>query len=84
MTAEIVKQVLGDIIQVMTSGLEKMAVGIGKGANSFVENLITTTTGETTVASSFILVVALVGGISLAIGFGRRMFNFVTSLGGRR
>lgn len=84
MTAENVTQVLGDIIQVMTSGLEKMAVGIGKGANAFVENLITTTTGETTVASSFILVVALVGGISLAIGFGRRMFNFVTSLGGRR
>ena len=84
MTAQNVTQVLGDIVQVMTSGLEKMAIGIGKGANAFVENLITTTSGETTVASSFILVVALVGGISLAIGFGRRMFNFVTSLGGRR
>lgn len=84
MTANDVIAVATSIINVLTSGLTQMATGIGSGANAFVEALVYKTTDNTTTASAFILTVALIGSISLAVAFGRRMFSFVISLGGRR
>lgn len=84
MTSSVVISVAESIISVLTSGLTQMATGIGTGANAFVTSLVYTTSGDSTTASAFILTVALIGSISLAVGFGRKMFNFVISLGGRR
>lgn len=84
MTAADVVNIGKSIIQVLMGSLSEAAQGIGSGANAFVTALIYDTTGQTPVASAFILSVALVGGISLAVAFGRRMFNFVITLGGTR
>lgn len=84
MTVSVVTQVLGDIVSVLTGALTSMATGIGSGANAFATALVYDSSGTTPVASAFILTVALVGGIALAVAFGRRMFGFIISLGGRR
>ena len=78
------KELLVSIIELLTSGLVQMGQGIGQGVSSMVESLVFSTTGDTSAPSAFILMVALVGGISLAVSMGRRIFNFVASLGGKR
>lgn len=77
------KELLGSIIELLTGGLTQMGEGIGAGASSFVESLVWSA-GESGAPSAFILVVAVLGGISLAVSFGRRIFGMVASLGGRR
>lgn len=83
MTLANAKELLVSIVELLTGGLVQMGQGIGTGVSSFIQNLVFTT-GESGGPSAFVLVVAVLGGISLAVGLGRRLFGMIASLGGRR
>lgn len=72
--------VLPLIIQLLTGGLVQMASGLGAGIIAFVQNLFVSAEGALTVFGELIIIFA---GISLAIGLGRWVLNFCTSLGNR-
>ena len=71
---------LQQIITLLVSGLTSMAEGLGAGIIMFVESLFISSTGALTTFGSLIVIFA---GISLAIGLGRWVLNFCTSLGSR-
>jgi hypothetical protein len=59
-----------------------MATGIGTGLQSAVESLfLTTSEGAVTGLSTFGGVVAIFGGIALAVGFTTLIFNWIKSIG---
>lgn len=80
-------QILGQIVDILVGGLTNMASGIGSGLNSMVTALFieTTGTGAETVytLSAFGSVVAIFGGIALAVGLTTLVTKFIMSLGGR-
>jgi len=85
MTLADAKELLQAIVELLTSGLVSMGEGIGTGVSSFIQDLVWAAGTEGAGApSAFILIVAVMGGISLAVSLGRRLFGFVFSLGGRR
>lgn len=71
---------LQQIITLLVSGLTSMAEGLGAGIIMFVESLFISSTGALTTFGSLIVIFA---GISLAVGLGRWVLNFCTSLGSR-
>lgn len=75
--------VLGEIIDILVGGLTRMGEGIGSGLNSMVTSLFITTTEGTTHLSTFGGVVAIFGGIALAVGLTTLVTKFIMSLGGR-
>lgn len=79
--------ILGQIVEILVGGLTSMAQGIGSGLNEMVTSLfITTTTVEgvsTYSLSAFGSVVAIFGGIALAVGLTTLVTKFIMSLGGR-
>lgn len=72
--------VLVQIITLLVSGLTEMAKGLGSGIIAFVEALFVSSEGVLTTFGVLIIVFA---GISLAVGLGRWVVNFCTSLGSR-
>lgn len=72
-------QILQAIIEILVGGLTQMAEGIGAGVNSFATNIFLTTGGEA--LSVVAILVAVFGGIALAVGLGRRILSWVTSFG---
>ena len=79
--------ILGQIVEILVGGLQQMATGIGSGLNAMVTSLFITTTGtgaEATYSlSAFGSVVAIFGGIALAVGLTTLVTKFIMSLGGR-
>lgn len=75
--------ILTQMIQILVGGITGVAEGIGKGLSSLVSNIFLTTSGDTTSLSVFGGLILCFAGISLAIGLGRWVVNFVTSLGAR-
>lgn len=77
--------VLTEIIEILVGGVTKMGQGIGSGINGVVQSMFLTTTGEgasaVTKLSTFGGIVAVFGGIALAIGLTKLVYHFVTSLG---
>ena len=71
--------ILNNIVTLLTGGLTGMATGIGSGVNTFIQSLAVSN-GE---MSIFLGVVAVFGGISLAVSLTRRIFSWVESLGAR-
>lgn len=75
--------VLGEIIEILVSGLQDMARGIAGGLNAMVTDLFLTTTEGTTHLSTFGGVVAIFAGISLAVGLTTLVTKWIMSLGAR-
>ncbi len=77
-------QLLNQIVELLVGGITGMATGLGRGINQYVTDLFIVT-GESGVMSlsSFGGMVAIFGGIALAVGITRRIFNWLISLGGR-
>lgn len=75
--------ILTEMISLLTGGITGMATGIGTGVQSLVTNLFLTTSGDTQVLSVFGSVICIFGGIALAVGLSRLIFNWIKSLGAR-
>lgn len=76
--------VLTEIIQLLVGGIQGIATGIGSGVSSLVSNIFLDTTGDTQKLSVFGGVIAVFGGIALAVGLSRWVMNFLTSLGAKK
>lgn len=78
------QSVLTEIVSLLVGGITGVATGIGTGVSSLVSNIFLDGTGDTTKLSVFGAVIAVFGGISLAIGLSRWVMNFLTSLGAKK
>lgn len=77
-------QLLNQIVELLVGGITGMATGLGKGINQYVTDLFILTAEDGAMSlSSFGGMVAIFGGIALAVGITRRIFNWLISLGGR-
>lgn len=75
--------VLSEIVQILVGGITQMASGIGSGLNTMVTSLFIDNSGTTSTLSTFGGVVAIFGGIALAVGLTTLVTKWVMSLGGR-
>ena len=75
--------VLSSFIQIMVGGISDIASGVGSGLSTLAQNIFLTGTGESQALSVFGGVIALMAGISLAIGLSRWVVSYLTSLGAR-
>lgn len=75
--------VLTEFIGLLVGGISEMATGIGSGIQQYVTDLFLTTseTGAVQGLSTFGGVVAIFGGIALAVGLTTLIFNWVRSIG---
>ena len=75
--------VLTNFIHLLVSGISEMAQGIGAGLKSAVEAMFLTTDaqGAVTGLSTFGGVVAIFGGIALAVGFTTLIFHWLQNIG---
>lgn len=77
-------QLLNQIVGLLVGGISGMATGLGRGINQYVTDLfIVTSDGGVMELSSFGGMVVIFGGVALAVGITRRIFNWLISLGGR-
>lgn len=78
--------VLNDIISLLTGGISGMAKGIGSGLKELVTEIFLETTeqGEVTGASITAGVVAIFGGLSLAVSLSYAVTRWITSLGAKK
>lgn len=77
--------ILTEIINLLTGGITGIASGIGEGLSTLAQSVFLSgnaTDGYT--LSIFGALVAIFGGISLAIGLSRLVVRWVSSLGGSR
>lgn len=76
-------EVLSSFVETLVGGIADMATGIGTGVNQFVTDLFLTvgTNGAVEGLSVFGGVVAVFGGVSLAVGIGRLVFGWIRSIG---
>lgn len=77
--------VLTEIISLLVGGISGIATGIGEGLSKLVAEIFVTTSesGTVTGLSIFGGLIAVFGGISLAVGLSRMVVGWVMSLGGR-
>lgn len=81
--------ILSEIISLLVGGITGVAEGIGSGLSTLARDIFTTYTtaegGAVTITglSTFGSLIIIFAGISLAIGLGRWVVNFCTSLGSR-
>ena len=75
--------VLTEFIQTLVGGITEMASGIGSGVNQYVQDLFLTVGADGAVSglSTFGGVVAIFGGIALAVGLTTLIFNWIRSIG---
>ena len=75
--------VLTEFISLLVGGISELAGGIGSGIQQYVTDLFLTTgtDGAITGLSTFGGVVAIFGGIALAVGLTTLIFNWVRSIG---
>ena len=76
--------VLQEIVEILIAGISGLAQGIGAGLNEMVTSLFLVT-GENGVStlSTFGGVVAIFGGIALAVGLTTLVTKWIMSLGAR-
>lgn len=79
LTAMTGTQILQAIIEILVGGLTQMATGIGSGVNAFATNIFLS--ADQSALSVVAILVAVFGGIGLAVGLGRRILSWVTSFG---
>lgn len=75
--------ILQEFVDLLVGGISNLASGIGSGVNGFVQDLFLTVgeNGTVTGLSTFGGVVAIFGGISLAVGLTTLIFNWIRSIG---
>jgi len=76
--------ILNEIIDLLVGGITGISAGIGQGLSSLAKDMFLT--GAGTEADPYKLsifggLIAVFGGIALAIGLSRLVFNWITSLG---
>lgn len=78
------QSLLTEIISLLVGGITGVAEGIGAGLSELAQNIFMVTgEGGAQTLSVFGALIVIFAGISLAIGLGRWVVNFVTSLGAR-
>ena len=77
--------ILTEFLELLVGGITTIGAGIGEGVNQFVTDLFLVTEVvegvETQHLSTFGGVVAIFGGIALAIGLTTLIFNWIRSIG---
>lgn len=75
--------ILSEFIQLLVGGISDLATGIGSGVNGFVKDLflVVDSTGAISGLSTFGGIVAIFGGIALAVGITTLIFNWIRSIG---
>ena len=83
LAAKTMGDILKDFIQLLVGGVTDLATGIGTGVNGFVKDLFleVDAQGAITGLSPFGGVVAIFGGIALAVGITTLIFNWIRSIG---
>lgn len=83
LSAKSMGDILKDFIQLLVGGVTDMATGIGTGVNGFVKDLFleVDAQGAITGLSTFGGVIAIFGGIALAVGITTLIFNWIRSIG---
>lgn len=79
-------EILNQIVQILTGGLVNFGTGIGEGIQSIVQSLfvdVNASTGAQTL-TIFGTIICVFAGIALAVGITRRLFSWITSLGGSK
>lgn len=76
-------EVLNEFVSTLIGGISGIASGIGEGVNGYVQDLFLTVgaDGAVTGLSTFGGVVAVFGGISLAVGLTTLIFNWIRNIG---
>lgn len=75
--------VLQEIITILVGGISGIATGIGAGLQDLVESIFVDTTATTPKLTTLGGVIAIFGGISLAVGLCTLIVKWVMSLGAR-
>lgn len=75
--------ILSEFIKLLVGGISDLATGIGSGVNGFVKDLFleVDAQGAITGLSTFGGVIAIFGGIALAVGITTLIFNWIRSIG---
>lgn len=83
LAAKTMGDILSEFIQLLVGGIKDLAIGIGTGVNGFVKDLFleVDAQGAITGLSTFGGVVAIFGGIALAVGITTLIFNWIRSIG---
>lgn len=83
LAAKTMGDILKDFIQLLVGGITDLATGIGTGVNGFVKDLFleVDAQGAITGLSTFGGVIAIFGGIGLAVGITTLIFNWIRSIG---
>lgn len=81
--AKTMGDILSEFIQLLIGGIKDLATGVGSGVNGFVKDLFleVDAQGAITGLSTFGGVVAIFGGIALAVGITTLIFNWIRSIG---
>lgn len=81
--AKTMGDILSDFIQLLVGGIKDLATGVGSGVNGFVKDLFleVDSTGVISGLSTFGGIVAIFGGIALAVGITTLIFNWIRSIG---
>ena len=83
LAAKTMGDILSDFIKLLVGGISDLATGIGSGVNGFVKDLFleVDAQGAITGLSTFGGVIAIFGGIALAVGITTLIFNWIRSIG---
>lgn len=73
--------IVGDIVDILVSGITGIGAGIAGGINSFVTALAIGSNNDLSVFMVFVMVFAAIG---LGVGLTRHIFGWIESLSGRR
>lgn len=75
--------VLNEIVSILVGGISGLAQGIGSGLNEMAQALFIDGTGDSQKLSMFGGIVAIFGGIALAVGLTTLVTKWIMSLGAR-
>lgn len=83
LAAKTMGDILSEFIQLLVGGVKDLASGVGSGVNGFVKDLFleADSTGAISGLSTFGGVVAIFGGIALAVGITTLIFHWIRSIG---
>ena len=83
LAAKTMGDILSEFIQLLVGGIKDLATGVGTGVNGFVKDLFLDVDSAGTISglSTFGGIVAIFGGIALAVGITTLIFNWIRSIG---
>lgn len=74
--------IISEIITILTGAITQMASAIGTGVSDFVSGIFFQGTGDQQSLSVFAIVTLVFAGVALAIGLGRLILHWLSTLGG--